>query len=517
MKIHGFFFRRLLLAFMFIFVFFSLYSSARKPAEKKIEIGSKRFTESYILGEMLKEIAEQTGEAQVDYRPGLGNTGIVFAALDEGLIDVYPEYTGTIAIEILKRPELSSANPEELNLFLNPLHLGVSDSLGFHDNYALAMLESRADQLGITSISDLADHPEIILGFSPEFIARLDGWAGLKKSRYIFPQTKIKTIDHSLGYEALVQNKIDVMDIYSTDPKIQKYHLRLLKDDLKFFPSYEAVLLYRLEAANTFPKTWEAFQKRLIHHVTTQDMMMLNTQAELEGKNFSEIASNFLNYPQLSVKTNSFHSFWENLTGPDLWQLTWQHLFLVFGALIPAIFVGILLGILAAYWPLTRHFILNAVGMIQTIPSLALLAFLIPIFKEIGTVPALVALFLYSLLPIVRNTYAGLTNIPSSLHDAAMALGLPFFHHLCLIEIPLASRMILAGVKTAAVLNVGMATIAAFIGAGGYGDRIVAGLALNNYAILLAGAIPACLLAICVQFGFDLLDHCIIPRGLRTH
>ena len=195
--------------------------------------------------------------------------------------------------------------------------------------------------------------------------------------------------------------------------------------------------------------------------------------------------------------------------------MTKQHLFLVFGALIPAIFAGVLLGIIARYYSFASHLILNSVGVVQTIPSLALLAFLIPIFKEIGTLPALVALFLYSLLPIVRNTYAGLTGIPGSQQDAALALGLPFYHRLIKIEIPLASRMILAGVKTAAVLNVGMATIAALIGAGGYGERIVTGLALNNYDMLLAGAIPACFLAICVQLSFDLLDYCLIPRGLN--
>jgi osmoprotectant transport system permease protein len=378
------------------------------------------------------------------------------------------------------------------------------------------MREEQAEKLGIRTISDLVSHPELKLGISPEFLGRSDGWKGLKKSNYHFPQFNVKVIDHSLGYEALVQHKIDAIDIYSTDSKIQKYHLRILEDDKHFFPVYEGVLLYRLEAAQAFPQTWEAFQQRLIHHISTYEMMSLNAQAELEGKNFSDIAQNFLRDPNRSEKS-PIRSFWNYLTGPDLWPLTRQHLFLVFGALIPATFIGLFLGIIAAYAPIARHFILNVVGVIQTIPSLALLAFLIPIFKEIGTVPALVALFLYSLLPIVRNTYAGLTSIPLSLQDSALALGLPFFHRLYLIEIPLASRMILAGIKTAAVLNVGTATIAAFIGAGGYGDRIVAGLALNDYAILLAGAIPACILAIFVQLGFDLLDYCLIPRGLRIH
>lgn len=480
--------------------------------EKKIAIASKRFTESYILGEILKQTAEQIQEAPVDYREGLGNTGIIYAALSEGLIDIYPEYTGTIAYEILKLSDLSSANSDLLNTYLNPLQLGVSQSLGFQNNYALAMRAEKANELRIEKISDLAAHPDLIFGFSPEFMGRGDGWEGLKKSSYSFPQKNIKTIDHSLSYEALIQNKIDLTDIYSTDPKIELYKLKTLVDDRHFFPIYEGVLLYRLEAAKDFPKTWKAFQK-LNHRISTQEMTALNAQAEIKGENFSQIATDFLQEtPKGDLKKNTL---WTQLWAPDLWALTKQHLFLVFGALIPGIIVGLILGICAYYRPVMRHFILNGVGVIQTIPSLALLAFLIPIFREIGTVPALVALFLYSLLPIVRNTYAGLANIPGAQQDAALSLGLPFTYRLSFIEIPLASRTILAGIKTAAVLNVGMATIAALIGAGGYGVRIIAGLALNDYERLLAGAIPACFLAICVQLAFDLLDYCLIPRGLN--
>ena len=489
-----------------------IFYSSKQQAEQTIIIGSKRFTESYILGEILKQTAEQTAEASVDYRPGMGNTGILYAALREGLIDIYPEYTGTIALEILKRADLSAAKPELLNAYLHPLHLEASPSLGFQDRYALAMKKERAQNLGIQTISDLAQHPELILGFSPEFIGRSDGWEGLKKSSYSFPQTKIKTIDHSLSYEALQQKKIDVMDTYTTDAKIEKYGLRLLVDDRHFFPSYEGVWLYRLESSRKFPKTWKAFLN-LKHSLTTERMISLNAQAELQGVNFGAIAKNFLQEAD-KRQPLPLNGLWDQLWAPDLWQLTQQHLFLVFGALIPAIFMGIFLGIISNFWPVARHLILNVVAVVQTIPSLALLAFLIPVFQEIGMVPALVALFLYSLLPIVRNTYAGLANIPGSQQDSALALGLPFFYRLTRIELPLASRMILAGIKTAAVFNVGMATIAALIGAGGYGVRIVAGLALNDTDMLLAGAIPACILAICVQFGFDVLDYCLIPRGL---
>ena len=140
---------------------------------------------------------------------------------------------------------------------------------------------------------------------------------------------------------------------------------------------------------------------------------------------------------------------------------------------------------------------------------------MIPLLQKIGTTPALIALFFYALYPIVRNTYTGLSDIPNPLRESAIVLGLPLLPRLFQVEIPLASRTILAGIKTAAVLNVGMATIAALIGAGGLGELIVTGLALNNTKILLSGAIPASLLAILVQLGFDLLDHWLVPKGLR--
>lgn len=483
-------------------------------AENKLVIGSKRFTESYLLGEILFQLAEQVGEAQVQYKPGLGNTGIVFTALQEGAIDVYPEYTGTLYQEILKLPAGQPISQEAVRDKLALLGLGAGIPLGFNNSYALAINENVANELNITSISDLSDHPSLKLGFSQEFLSRADGWEALKKV-YNLPQQHVSGIDHSLSYEALKYHQIELTDVYSTDPKIEKYQLRILKDDQHFFPVYQAFLLYRLTIPQEFPKTWQAFES-LKNRMTDEDIRLMNAQAELQGESFASIARNFLSSKQVSSHpSKNRSSFWSHLFGPSLWTLTWQHLFLVFGSLFPAIVIGVLLGIISAYYSSLGHLILQVVGVIQTIPSLALLAFLIPILHQIGTLPALIALFLYALLPIVRNTYAGLLDIPKPLIESSIVLGLPWLPRLTLIEIPLASRTILAGIKTAAVMNVGMATIAALIGAGGFGERILTGLALNNYEILLAGAIPACVLAIFVQLGFDLLDNWLIPKGLK--
>jgi osmoprotectant transport system permease protein len=497
-------------------VFFLFSFNFLFAVQDTIKIGSKRFTESYILGEILKQLAEEKDEAKIVYKPGLGNTGLVFAALQEGMIDIYPDYTGTIQREILKLPD-QQTSIEALRAKLNPLGLQISDSLGFNNSYALAMDEEKAEKLNIRHISDLAHHPELKLGFSQEFLERQDGWLGLKESDYQLPFYSPLGIDHSLSYEALAGGQIDITDVYTTDPRIKKYHLHVLEDDRHFFPSYEAVLLYRLEAEHQFPKTWQAFQT-LSESLSNQQITAMNAQAEFQGKNFKTIAQEFLQGSQNFLASSHQSSLYSRLFESDLWDLTKQHLFLVFGSLIPAIIIGIPLGILATKSFINRHFILSSVGLIQTIPYLALLAFLIPILQQIGILPALVALFLYALLPIVRNTYAGLTDISKPLQESAIALGLPPLSRLRLIELPLATRTILEGIKTAAVINVGMATIAAAIGAGGYGERIMAGLALNDNNLLLAGAIPACLLAFIIQISFDGFDYLLIPKGLRyTH
>jgi osmoprotectant transport system permease protein len=158
--------------------------------------------------------------------------------------------------------------------------------------------------------------------------------------------------------------------------------------------------------------------------------------------------------------------------------------------------------------------VLAVAGTLQTVPSLALLAILIPLMGRIGTVPALVALCAYALLPIVRNTCTGLLQVPSGLRNAALALGLTRRQALLKVELPLAAPVILAGVKTAAVMSVGTATIAAFIGAGGFGERITTGLALNDNDMLLAGAIPAALLALLTQAGFELAERLLARRRL---
>ena len=495
------------------------YAASSIAAAPTFNVGSKRFTESYILGEILKQTGQAAGETSAVHQQGLGNTAIVQNALTSGNIDVYPEYTGTIAKEILKLDAVPSL--PDLNAKLAPMGLAVGVPLGFNNTYALALRGDDARTKGIARLSDLKAHPELRLGLSQEFIGRADGWPGLKRA-YDLPFATPRGLDHGLAYEAIAQQQVDAIDIYSTDAKIDKYGLTVLDDDRHYFPPYDAVLLYRADLPQRLPKTWAALQ-RLERTIDDASMRRMNAAAELEGKDFASIAATFLAQRSgAATKANAagekpgpIADLWQKLAGPDFGRLTREHLVLVFLSLAASIVVGIPLGILAAKRPGSEGLILGATGVVQTIPSLALLAFLIPLTGRIGIVPAFIALALYALLPIVRNTHTALAQISHGMREAAQSLGMKAGTILHKIELPLSATTILAGIKTSAVINVGTATIAAFIGAGGYGERIVTGLALNDHAMLLAGAIPAAALALLIEGAFRVSERWVIPAGLR--
>jgi osmoprotectant transport system permease protein len=488
-------------------------------AAATLQVGSKRFTESYILGEIVAQTARSTG-AQVEHQRGLGNTGILLNALESGSIDIYPEYTGTIAREILK---LDSVPPlAELNAQLAKRGLAAGVPLGFNNTYALAIRTADAHAKSISRISDLKAHPELRLGLSQEFLGRADGWPGLARA-YGFTSAPPKGIDHGLAYEAIAKGQVDVIDIYSTDAKLDKYQLTVLVDDAGFFPRYDAVLLYRADVPARFPQAWAAMEK-LEGRIDDATMRHLNAQAELDNIDFARVAADWLAQATGAAKAakgsqpsppQAAPSLWARIFAPDFGRLALEHVVLVFAALAASCLIGIPVGVFAARRRRAAPAVFGVVGTIQTIPALALLAFLIPITGRIGPVPAFIALSLYALLPIVRNTHTAVTQIPRQMIEAAEALGLQPAAIVRKIELPLATPTVLAGIKTSAVVNVGTATIAAFIGAGGFGERIVTGLALNDTTTLLAGAIPVAVLALLVQGAFDLLERWIVPAGLR--
>jgi osmoprotectant transport system substrate-binding protein/osmoprotectant transport system permease protein len=482
----------------------NLISYTTVNSTTQIKVGSKKFTESVILGELVSQLARNAG-IDVQYREELGGTRVLWNALLRGDIDIYPEYTGTIIEEILSKENISGE--EELRNALSEKGILVSEPLGFNNTYALGMKEEVAEKLGITKISDLRRYPNLKFGFTNEFMNRGDGWLSLK-TVYHLPQRNITGLDHDLAYRGVESGDIDVVDLYSTDAEIEYYNLRRLKDDLKHFTNYNAVLLYRSELKEQTPEALRMISK-LQGKISEGDMIKLNALVKIVGEPESVVAAKFL---KKNLHTNT-HPIKDSFF-MRLWHNTLQHLFLVAVSLSAAILISIPLGIWAYQNERLGRVILGIVGIIQTIPSLALLVFMIPLLG-IGATPAIVALFLYSLLPIVRNTYTGLHDIPSNIRESAEALGLSYFARLRLVELPMASRSIIGGIKTSAVINVGTATLGALIGAGGYGQPILTGIRLDNIPLILEGAIPAAVLALLVQGLFDLSELVFVPKGLR--
>jgi osmoprotectant transport system permease protein len=479
---------------------------ADQPAQRTVIVGSKRFTESYVLGELVRQTYLRAG-VPAEHRQGLGNTAILEQALASRTVDVYPEYTGTIARELLRldaNPGDPTLSVQQLNQALAPRGLKAGVRFGFNNTYALAMREERAQELRIETVSDLARvvaGSGLRFGLSHEFLQRADGWPGLKRA-YGLATDAGSGLDHGLAYEALAGGKVDVIDVYSTDAQIARLHLRVLRDDKSFFPRYDAVLLMRadLDAA--------PLERALAGRLDEQTMIALNAAVEMDHLPFAEAARRFLDGAGVgSAKASRQGGFIDRLFAPDLGRLLAQHLAMVLGSLALATLAGVPIGIVAHRRPRLASALMGVVGVVQTVPSLALLAFLIAILGTVGFAPALVALFVYGLLPIVRNTHAGLQGVPLGLRQAAAALGLRPGQVLRKVELPLALPTLLAGVKTAAVISVGTATVAAFVGAGGLGERIVAGLAINDNALTLAGAVPAAALALLLQAMFEIVER----------
>ena len=491
------------LLFILTTTLFILGQSCAREA-MKVKIGSKSFTESVILGEMVAHLVRSV-EAKPIHRRELGGTRVLFNALVDGEIDVYPEYTGTISQEILAGEGITGEDATRAALAARGILM--SRPLGFNNTYILGMKEEVAEQLNIRKISDLRGHPDLTFGFSNEFMDRGDGWPSLR-DRYQLPQQKVRGLYHDLAYRGIESNSIQVIDLYATDAEIRFYGLRGLKDDLSHFPVYNAVLIYRADLRERAPNV----VNRLLNlegRISDMSMVEMNSRTKLEKVSEIRVAADFL-AATMDLKAEVREETWFD----RLLRTTREHLLLVLISLSAAILTAVPLGVLAAKLPRFGQAILGFVGVIQTIPALALLVLMIPTLG-LGGPPAIAALFLYSLLPIVRNTYAGLHDIPLEMRESAEALGLPPKARLRLVEFPMATRGILAGIKTSAVINVGFATLGALIGAGGYGQPILTGIRLADTGLILQGAIPAAGLALLVQGLFEGVERVLVPKGLR--
>jgi osmoprotectant transport system permease protein len=476
---------------------------------RPIVIGCKQDVEGQVLAEIMALLLEDRGFA-VERRFSLGGTKIVFDALATRAIDVYPEYSGTIEQEILRQPGSSNTRMRE---HLKSRHnVELLEFFGFSNTYALAVSRAKAARLGLERISDLAKHPELRLGFSNEFLNRADGWPGLAQAYGL--AFRPVGLEHALAYQALRDDKLDITDAYSTDGDLKKFDYVLLQDDRRYFPAYLAAPLVRTELDDRAKRVLE----QLRGSSTESEMQALNESVQ-DGKKVADVAAQFLRRKGLLTGATAREQ--QAGTEPASRSIEWgfllactlTHLKLTLIALLAGMAVAIPLGIVVYRFRSLSKGVLYVAGVLQTIPSIALLAFLIPFFG-IGAKPAIVALFLYALLPILRNTATALFSIDPVLRKVSVGMGLTTWQRLRWIELPLAAPTILAGIKTAAVINIGTATLAAFIGAGGLGEPIVTGLALNDPSLILQGAVPAALLAVLTELAFELLERGLIPRHL---
>ncbi|MEO5968946.1 MAG: glycine betaine ABC transporter substrate-binding protein [Bdellovibrionia bacterium] len=470
-----------------------------------ITVGSKAFTEGYLLGELVAQTIENSSSSKVARRFGMGGTGVLFEALRNGSIDLYPEYTGTIAEAILKDSSLQSIS--QIREALKSSDLIILDIFKFNNSYGLAVRRAYANKHHLKQISDLIPlAKEIRGGFSSEFMSRPDCYPGLVLNYGLDFAGNVRSMEHSLTYEALAKKEIDLTDIYTTDGKIRKLDLVVLKDDRHFFREYRAVLFAKQQFIDEHAEAMRALSD-LGNRLDEATMTRLNAEVDVDKREFSSVVLDFISKKHIT-----------NLKAPSVLHRvlvrTHEHLWLVGVSLFFSILVGFPLGIIAYENRILEQAIILFSSIVQTIPSLALLCFLIPLFG-IGDKPAMVAIFLYGLLPIVINTFVGFKTLDPKLIEVARALGLNRWERLVRIEIPLASQNILVGIKSSAIIGIGTSTLAALIGSGGYGVPIITGLAMNDMEIVLTGAIPATIMALLAHILFEMLSRVLVPRGLR--
>lgn len=522
---------RCLSTLLIILFWVGLSPVAAQPADQQddlttVIIGSKLFPESRILAELMSQIIELETDLTVERRQGLGGTMVCLQAMRGGDLDIYPEYTGTGLVTILG-VDLPEADPLRTYLtvqrgFRDQFDLEWLEPWGFNNTYALALRKETVEKLGLETISDLKEHEDTLrVGVSHEFLSRQDGFPGLEKV-YGLELSHIRGLEHSLAYQAMANENIDVTDAFSTDGELLRYDLELLIDNRSLFPPYQGAPVVRGEVLRARPDIAKVLN-RLAWHLDDDKMRHLNYLVQVENKSIPEVAREFLLEEGVLSDANLKASLVDEgqqalsklqsqiaTTG----RLTGQHLTLVGLSLGMAVLVGVPLGVFITRYPKLSQTVLSISGVIQTIPSIALLAFFIAVpGLGLGLRSAVLALFLYALLPIVRNTYTGILDIDERLLEAARGIGLTQRQILRVVELPLATRTIMAGVRTSAVINVGVATLAAFIGAGGLGDPIVTGLQLNDPYLILWGAIPAAILALIVDKLLGMLETRFSPNG----
>jgi len=486
---------------------------ARAP--RPVVVASKPFAESYLLTEMFAQLLESRG-ISVERRPGLGATEILFGALRTNAIDVYPEYTGTGLVAILHDTASRQNTFDHVSRRFMALY-GIRwlPPLGFENTYAIAVRRETAARYRLATLTDLARaSPQLSAGFTADFVGRPDGLAGLSRT-YGMRFRAVHPLSPALKYQALASGAVDVVDGYSTDGLLARYDLVTLVDDKGFFPPYDAAAIVSRRLATERPDAIAALTL-LSGRLDVTRMRALNRRVEVDHEDVATVARDALGdiLGSASIMRGNVS---ERRAVPyaRIAALAARHLWLVALALSAAILVALPLGLVLERARAVAEPVIGALGVLQTIPSIALLAFMIPLFG-VGVVPALVALWLYALYPIARATYTGVRDADPEAVEAAEALGVTPAQRLMWVRLPLAAPVIMSGVRTSAVITVGAATLAAFIGAGGLGEPIVEGLALADTRLILSGAIPAAMLALLVDGVLVLVERRLRPRHLRN-
>jgi len=497
---------------------------AAPASTSPIVIGSKNFEESRLLGEIFAQLLESRTNLKVERRLGLAGTQVCFEALKSGAIDVYPEYTGTGLVSILGEPAKlgrTQAMGRVRSEFLSRWNLWWIAPLGFQNSFEIAVPKELAEREHLQTISDLARiSSRLHGGFGHEFVGRDDGLPGLEKA-YGLKFASVEHLQQAIQYQAAGARRIDAMDAYTTDARLLRYNLVILRDDKGFFPPYEAAALVRGETLKSHPEVGSVLG--LLAGAFNEDSMRaLNYRLQEKGESEAVIARDALQSLGLintSRKPAAAERRGDSLLA-SLWserasigRRTLEHLGLSAAALLLGVLISVPLGLYLERRRRGAESVIRILGLFQTVPSLALLAFMIPVLG-VGVAPAIVALWVYSLFPIVRNTYSGVRDADPRAVQAATALGMTPGQVLTQVRLPLAAPIILAGIRTAAVLTVGTATLAAFIGAGGLGEPIVTGLQLANTSMILSGAIPAAALALLVDGLLGWAERALRPAGL---
>lgn len=512
--------------FFIFFISISFFNESKafvNKRNKQLVIGSKIFTENILLAEMLALLLEEKHNFKIIRKFNMGGTKLVFDSLKNKHIDIYPEYTGTGYTMLLKKS--GETNPKKTyrivkSEFLKKFQMIWSLPLGFENTYTLAVQAEDTRFQKFQSISQLKGHIALFrLGMGHEFVERKDGFENFsKKYQLHFKKNQLVTMNSALMYSALNNKEVDMIMAYSTDGRIKAFNLKTLKDDRSFFPSYEAAYLTRQDVLETWPEVQTAFTD-LENNINEKEIISLNNQVDQMNYGLPQTARNFLIQKKLLVdkaqklQKVSLADYYISKK-KYFFKILIEHLILIVVSLFFALCFSIPIAVWAVRNASVEKIVFSLVNTLQTVPSIALLGLLIPLLG-IGFVPAVSALFIYSLLPLIRNTFEGIKNVDRVYIEASAGTGLTAWQILIFVQIPLALPVILAGVRTSTVIVVGTATLAAFIGAGGLGDPIFRGIATLDSRLIFLGAVPACLLAVILDAGIALIENLIISKGLK--